>query len=279
LAAVCDGVQAPGAYVAALDRGKLELVVTIGENRFDHDGVSEEISRIKSHNGIIPEMFQWGNDLLIPLGSYEEDPDEQLLGFMGITNAGSHNFFDDQRGILKLLSQRAAMALRDRRTQQTVFRSLESLNHEMELIQRIRAAGRFDDSKVIAEGEILPSQDMVQWVRDALSHYWGGPKLTESPLVNLQVVQDSLVTHEGNSTNALRSVLRNAIQKVRPEGERRFTGEWILYNILEMKFMEGKKVREIAMRLAMSEADLYRKQRMAIEEVTKAILDMESEYH
>ncbi len=37
---------------------------------------------------------------------------------------------------------------------------------------------------------------------------------------------------------------------------------WILYNILEMKFLEGKKVREVAMRLAMSEADLYRKQRV-----------------
>jgi len=62
-----------------------------------------------------------------------------------------------------------------------------------------------------------------------------------------------------------------------PEGERRFTAEWILYNILEMKFLEGRKVREIAMRLAMSEADLYRKQRVALEAVTKAILDMEEQ--
>jgi len=50
-----------------------------------------------------------------------------------------------------------------------------------------------------------------------------------------------------------------------------------LYNILEMKFLEGKKVREIAMRLAMSEADLYRKQRVAIEAVAKAILEMETQ--
>jgi len=70
--------------------------------------------------------------------------------------------------------------------------------------------------------------------------------------------------------------LRKAIDQVKPEGERRFTGEWILYNILEMKFLEGKKVREIALRLAMSEADLYRKQRVAIEAVTKALIDMES---
>ena len=65
------------------------------------------------------------------------------------------------------------------------------------------------------------------------------------------------------------------MEQVRPEGERRFTAEWILFNILEMKFMEGRKVREIALRLAMSEADLYRKQRVAIEVVAQAIMDME----
>jgi len=42
-----------------------------------------------------------------------------------------------------------------------------------------------------------------------------------------------------------------------------------------MKFMEGKKVREVARRLAMSDADLYRKQRVAIESVAKVILKME----
>ncbi len=36
-----------------------------------------------------------------------------------------------------------------------------------------------------------------------------------------------------------------------------------------------RKVREIAMRLAMSEADLYRKQRVAIEAVAAAMVEME----
>ncbi len=100
-----------------------------------------------------------------------------------------------------------------------------------------------------------------------MTHYWGGPKLTDSPLMRLNVVQDMLDEHQDNPSNALRAILRQAIEQVRPEGERRFTGEWILYNI--------KKVREIALRLAMSEADLYRKQRVAIEAVAKAVLDME----
>lgn len=111
----------------------------------------------------------------------------------------------------------------------------------------------------------------------ALTHYWGGPRLSRNPLLNLRVVQQALGEHGDNPTNALRAILRRAIEQVKPEGERRFTTEWILYNILEMKFMEGKSVREVAKRLALSEADLYRKQRVAIEEVARAILEMEKQ--
>ena len=37
-------------------------------------------------------------------------------------------------------------------------------------------------------------------------------------------------------------------------------------------------MRDVAARLAMSEADLYRKQRVAVEAVAKAIIDMESNF-
>lgn len=39
--------------------------------------------------------------------------------------------------------------------------------------------------------------------------------------------------------------------------------------------MQGKRVRDVARRLAMSESDLYRKQRVAIENVAKTIYMME----
>jgi hypothetical protein len=44
-----------------------------------------------------------------------------------------------------------------------------------------------------------------------------------------------------------------------------------------MKFLQNRRVREVAMRLAVSEADLYRKQRVAIEEVAHAIRVMDQE--
>jgi len=95
--------------------------------------------------------------------------------------------------------------------------------------------------------------------------------------MRFKIVRDAMEEHAGNQANALRAILRLAIEQVRPEGERRFTPEWILYNILEMKFVEGRKVREIAARLAMSEADLYRKQRIAIDTVAGIIAEMESQ--
>jgi len=93
--------------------------------------------------------------------------------------------------------------------------------------------------------------------------------------MKLEVVKMALNEHDNNEINALRSVLKTALDQLRPDGERKFTGEWLLYNILDMKFMEGKKVREIALKLAVSEADLYRKQKVAIEKIADMLVQME----
>jgi hypothetical protein len=95
--------------------------------------------------------------------------------------------------------------------------------------------------------------------------------------MRLKVVQESVRSHGGNQTKALREILVRAVEQQRPEGERNMTtAEWILYNILELKFIQGQKVRDVARRLAMSESDLYRKQRVAIENVASAISEMET---
>jgi hypothetical protein len=92
----------------------------------------------------------------------------------------------------------------------------------------------------------------------------------------MRIVREQAQELQGNTANALRNVLSEAIERIRPDGERQMTtNEWILYNILEMKFIRGLKVRDIAGRLAMSESDLYRKQRVAIAEVAKALHDLE----
>jgi hypothetical protein len=275
LAAVCDRLQASKAFLVAFGPKDLEMLVTVGGRDIFNEELSDDILHLASNNGFNNDLFTWRNFWLVPL--YEQrEAEGLLLGLMGVVRNSDLPLDDEQREPLALLSHRAAMALEDRKNQQQVFASLENLTPQMGQIQRLRAAARYDGANVLTrQEEPLERPELSRWVKDALSHYWGGPKLTQSPLLKLKVAQQALNDHEGNPANALRAILNQAIEQTRPGGERRFTGEWILYNILEMKFMEGRKVREIAMRLAMSEADLYRKQRVAIEAVATAIVEME----
>ena len=278
LAAICDRLQAPKAFMAVLSAQGVEMLVTIGgENPPEKEDLSANLLQIVVQNHIEEGLFSWGEYWLVPIFDQEADTAE-LLGLLGVARHGDRPLDADQSEALSILVERAALALRDRHRQQQVVSSLEALTPQMDLIQQLRAAARYDGSEVLTStSETLEDRKFSLWVKEALTHYWGGPKLTQSPLMKLQVVQQAMQENEENPTNALRAILRRAIEQVRPEGERRFTAEWILYNILEMKFMEGHKVREIATRLAMSEADLYRKQRVAIGAVANAIVEMEQE--
>ncbi len=281
LATACDLFQARGGYVAALNPDGLELVVTTGRTRFQDEQYQEEIADNILHqvyeSQLHTDLFSWGEDYLFPLlNGTPEKP--ELIGLLGLSGVAHTGLDEEQAQAMETLSFRAALALQSRRVQQKIFLSLDALSSGVDLIQRLRAAGQYNRGSLLADEDSLPKEsDMADWVKDALSHYWGGPKLTQNPLMRFKIVQNAMQEHDGNNANALRAILREAIERIRPEGERRFTAEWILYNILEMKFVEGRKVREVALRLAMSEADLYRKQRIAVEAVARTIGEMEVE--
>ena len=276
LAAVCDRLQTTRAFAVVFGLQGIEMVVTVGGGLLEEEMPDEFIKQVID-NGLERELYAWANYWLMPLFE-EREGKQNLLGLLGIVRTEMKDLDEEQVDTLFLLAHRAELALEDRSLQQQVFTSLENLSPQMDWLQRLRAASRYDGSNVLtASYEQLETRKLSHWVKDALSHYWGGPKLTESPLLRLKVVQKALEAHDGNTANAVREILNEAINQTRPEGERRFTAEWILYNILEMKFLEGHKVRDIASRLAMSEADLYRKQRVAIEAVANAIVEMEQE--
>jgi len=283
LAAVRDHLHSPSAFVAALDDKKLSLIVMAGNRAMlDQEGLSSALEMFSNGNGGAHHEFIWGKYWVLPLhqhkrGDMDRDELPPLLGLLGVAHGDNPHMENDQRDSLWLLADRSALALEDRLMQQNVFRSLKDLQPQVDMIQRMRAASRYDSRASLLSEELPPEADLVNWVKDALTHYWGGPKLTNSPLMRLQIVQEAASRYDGNAANALRALLRKAVDQVKPDGERRFTTEWILFNILEMKFIEGRKVREVAGRLAMSEADLYRKQRVAVEAVAKAILEMESQ--
>lgn len=285
LAAVRDHMQAPSAFVAALDGETLTLLINAGRPFTEKDNLSQVLQSISDQDDEKRE-YLWNNTWILPLRQRrdpEMDLDQRppLLGLLGVVRSARQPLEAeaDQRHALWLLADRAALALQDRSLQNSVFRALKDLEPQAEFLQRIRAASRYDTrANLLAEQENTPPAEAAEWVREALNHYWGGPKLTDSPLMNLRIVQQTAQSeYEGNLPNALRAILKNAVEKIRPEGERRFTTEWILYNILDLKFIEGRKVREVAARLAMSEADLYRKQRVAVEAVAKHILELEAQ--
>ncbi|MFN8448539.1 MAG: hypothetical protein U0521_08100 [Anaerolineae bacterium] len=114
-------------------------------------------------------------------------------------------------------------------------------------------------------------------MRAALKHLWGGPGLTDSQLLDLHVVREAMPENDDSPAKALRAVLIKSIEKQKPEGERKLLSpEWTLYNILDLRYVQKVKVSDVAQRLALSEPDLYRKQRNAANAVAETLLAMET---
>lgn len=277
-ATICDLLQVEGAFIAIMDGASLEMLTTAGDDAaFKEIESSDELLELSLNDSsrMQGDFFHWSGHLLIPLVYDDPQNGKLMLGLCGFPWEEDREMESEHLQSINLLAFRVGIALRDWRMQQQVLKSMENLQPQVALIQQLRAASSYNKTSVLLDEADLPQEDFVSWVKDALSHYWGGPKLTESPLLSLHIVQSTLDEYDGNPTNALRAILKSAVENIKPDGERRFTAEWILYNILELKFLEGRKVREVAIRLAMSEADLYRKQRVALEAVSRAIIGME----
>jgi hypothetical protein len=275
LAAITDQTRARGAYLLKNAEDGIEIIEKTPEIDIKPDRMDEIESIIQEADKEV-NMLRLGEDVLYPLKNGQHNGAGRIYGYLGISGITDELPLETEaEEALVRLKNRAMIALRDREMLEQVFELLEHLDPQEQMIQRLRAAGRFDQSALLSDVEWMKQHEMTTWVKGALTHYWGGPKLTESPLMQMEVVKVALDENDGNEINALRSVLRNGLEQLKPSGERKYTGEWLLYNILDMKFMEGKKVREIALKLAVSEADLYRKQKVAIEKIADILVQME----
>ncbi|MFN2173664.1 MAG: hypothetical protein ACK2U0_10570 [Candidatus Promineifilaceae bacterium] len=291
LAATVETLRTPTAFVAANTNEGPRLEAVIGplaaSDSFLEDADIRQITQGNGRNGshedlqVVDDFVLWQDYWIMPLFSRHT---QDVLGIFGMrARADEPDFSEAEQDILERLSDQLTYALEDRILQQEVFASVEGLLPELVALQKRAKAADFGGVPALTAAD-QPGRNVTadpafnRMVRDALTHYWGGPKLTESPLLGLQIVRAELPDHANNPINALRAVLNEAIEQQRPEGQRSMTtAEWILYNILELKFVQGKRVRDVARRLAMSESDLYRKQRVAIENVARTIVSMEEE--
>lgn len=276
LANVCEILQVESAFIASYtSEGAPQVEVLVGELEMKNGQVLDDnwqALKIDPATGSSDkqERFTWDGYWIFTLNDRNR---ENVLGILG-ARIPQHlvELPEKENEWLAFFINQAASALEDQNLQQDVFAAMEGLLLKVKASRQTRFALKQEQST----SELMEEEEFVTMVRDALSHYWGGPKLMESPLLKLQVVRQGISEHQGSSVNAMRAVLFKAVESLRPEGNRSMTTtEWILYNILELKFLKGYKVRDIARRLAMSESDLYRKQRVAIEAVARTIAEME----
>lgn len=299
LTALCELLRVDTAFVAVVDDGEPHLEVACGDlepglsDGLSFDAWQASLYHVRegddnhelavaddaAHERTLErhgDLFVWNGYWLAPLRATDR---HVILGVLGVAARAPEPDLapEEQQGVANLLAQ-AAAALEDRQLQQGLFSALERIMPEIEDIQRRRSMVHYAGDEALAEFNLVQSGELREWVRDALKHYWGGPGLTTNPLMALGVVERATREQDGNAMKGLRAVLREAIERLRPEGERKMTAPaWVLYNILDLKFLQGLKVREVADRLAMSESNLYRKQRVAIKAAAEMVAEMERE--
>jgi hypothetical protein len=283
LITLVDLLRVPSGFIITIHGSSLAVSVFCGPREMADGFLSrvtsaelDQLSKSRldesvSNEDWVPADGHW----LLPLRSRTE---HATLGLLGIRAAGAIPIFGEQDlDAVYALVRRAEMAMEDVALQRRVFAILQGMGSELDQIQQWRSIPRFVRNGSLGQGlDPVDSPGFAQIVKDALTHLWGGPKLSQSPLVSLHVVRERMGQNDNVPTKALRSVLQEAIERLKPDGARSMTAsEWIVYNILDLKFVQGQRIRDIAMRLAMSESDFYRKQRIAVEQVAETLAQME----
>ncbi len=280
LAACCDELRLKSAFILSVRKDDLEVVQVIEGSELGDQLLNDTPSLhviIALVNG---QHFQtWGCFQVLPIKSSHIGEDSPVIGVFGIrATPVLLDTLDSVR--LAEYVRRTQQTLEDITIQSEIFASLEGLLPQISLSRSRADAIEYRPNPASNRGGTpsgVEREEVYEQVRAALRHYWGGPGITRSRLIDLKIVQQAISTSE-TPTQALRQVLEQAINSQRPEGERSMIApEWTVYNILEMRFLEGKKVRDVARRMALSEADLYRKQRLAIEAVADTMLERELE--
>ena len=288
LIALCDLLRVRSGFVVAMQEGALEVQVFCGPR----EAASQFLKECDWHD-LLPSLGQNSGQRgelhnedfvsrngywLLPLRSKDR---KSTLGILGVeASDGKPALTLEELAIVARFIGQAELALEDMHLQQGVFGALRQIVPEIEEIQRWRSASFYPAPARLERLESNPvyAPDFPKVVREALRDYWGGPRLMDSPLMRTRLVRQALQENDGIPTRALRAVLGAAIERLRPAGERSMTAsEWVVYNILEMKVIQGRPIREIADRMAISESDFYRKQRVAIEQLAKTLVAMELE--
>jgi hypothetical protein len=275
LATICDRLQISRAQIIFRNGLSNQIIVTVGTKKGINAIRQAKIWKFLESREELALIEKYQSRTLIPI-PYQVENDKSVLGVIVLYK--NLNEIDEERyQALQKLVDRAAFALHEREDQERLLLSLEMLTPNTSAIQNMLAVSRFNQQRILDENGSMDSGKMAKSVKDALAQIWGGPKILRNPLLQLRVVQTKVQKKNESPVNAVREVLKEALSRLQPEGPRQYTNEWILYNIIDLKFFEGWKVKEIIRKLALSEADFYRKQRDAINGLSRQIIEMEAD--
>ena len=285
LIALCELLRTPSGFIVTMQGSRLSIRVFCGPREAAEAFLSRaflpdvlgQLSRSRQ------DEFVANQDLVLADGHWllpmRSRSDGATLGILGVwATAPTPQFSDEDLEAMYGLVRRAELALEDTRLQQQVFAVFQGLGVELDRIQEWRSSPLYAGEHALQHLEMNPihSPGFAQIVKDALTQFWGGPKLTQSPLRQMRIVRERLGENDNVPAKAVRAVLQEAIDRLKPDGDREMTSaQWVMYNILDLRFVQGRRIRNIAARLAMSESDFYRKQRIAIEQVAEALVHME----
>lgn len=286
LIAICGRLGVEIGFVAAPGDQGLIVQASCGPRReikrfladYSLDQLVDELEQLPpaSHTSVpeADDFIRRDGFYLLPLYSSSG----QFLGVIGVEQTPELRN-REARQLIGALAHQMELAIANIELQRRIFTSLRSLAPEMASLHRLTS--QLDQvtpasAPTLLEADVALQPDFADLVKDALTHYWGGPKLSDSPLLRLRTVRLLMQEQGGSPTRALQAVLRQAIENLRPSEQLDPTArEWLLYNILQLRFLQGLRIREIADKLAMSESDFYRKQRVAVEEVARQLALME----
>lgn len=275
--ALCDRFQARDGFFAVADESG-ELDPIIGAEGSSWKDLPEKLKEMPAWFREHGDGLYWDDvGVMIPVYNHDQDlAIDTFLGILGLSDISSEFFPNGNEQILREALENARIVLWQRRYLTSAYHVLRSRTVESGP-DSFHSGSVLDQSALLGAAPAAELNEVNVWVKDALTHYWGGPRLSESPLLNWRIVKETAAANNETEVNSLRSVLKMALEELRPEGERSTSGEWMLYNLIDYKFFEKMKVKEIVRRLSMSEADFYRKQKVAVEALSKVIIRMEHE--
>ncbi len=115
-----------------------------------------------------------------------------------------------------------------------------SLNEQREVLRQMADALPRRSTLDPAE---MDEEEFTRLTRRAISNLGDLPKLSTSPLTNLPVILSQNPTNPLDRAHALKSLLIESIQRLKPQGNEKFgvTDEWRYYNSLYFPYVLGLK--------------------------------------